>query len=73
MLLKVAVIYCGVRGHLDKMDPAKITKFEKEFLQHIKTSEQALLSQIAQEGKISEAADAKLKDVVTKFLSTFQG
>lgn len=54
------------------MDPAKITKFEKEFLQHIKTSEQALLNQIAQEGKISEAADAKLKDIVTKFLSTFQ-
>uniref|UniRef100_D3TR42 ATP synthase subunit alpha n=3 Tax=Glossina TaxID=44049 RepID=D3TR42_GLOMM len=70
---QVAVIYCGVRGHLDKMDPAKITKFEKEFLQHIKTSEQSLLSQIAQEGKISEGADAKLKEVVTKFLSTFQG
>lgn len=70
---QVAVIYCGVRGHLDKMDPAKITKFEKEFLQHIKTSEQGLLDQIAKEGKISESADAKLKEVVTKFLSTFQG
>jgi F-type H+-transporting ATPase subunit alpha len=33
---QVAVIYCGVRGHLDKLDPAKITAFEKEFLQHIK-------------------------------------
>ncbi|XP_073811987.1 ATP synthase subunit alpha blw, mitochondrial [Musca autumnalis] len=70
---QVAVIYCGVRGHLDKMDPAKITKFEKEFLQHIKTSEQGLLDQIAKEGQISQAADAKLKEVVTKFLSTFQG
>jgi len=70
---QVAVIYCGVRGHLDKMDPAKITKFEKEFLQHIKTTEQSLLAQIAQEGAISEAADAKLKDIVTKFMSTFQG
>ncbi|XP_037714969.1 ATP synthase subunit alpha, mitochondrial [Drosophila subpulchrella] len=70
---QVAVIYCGVRGHLDKMDPAKITKFEKEFLQHIKTSEQALLDTIAKEGAISEASDAKLKDVVAKFMSTFQG
>jgi F-type H+-transporting ATPase subunit alpha len=68
---QVAVIYCGVRGHLDKLDPAKITKFEKEFLQHIKTNEQALLNTIATEGKISEAADAKLKDIVAKFLSTF--
>ncbi|KAH8234185.1 ATP synthase subunit alpha, mitochondrial [Drosophila kikkawai] len=70
---QVAVIYCGVRGHLDKMDPAKITKFEKEFLQHIKTSEQALLDTIAKDGQISEASDAKLKDIVSKFLSTFQG
>lgn len=33
---QVAVIYCGVRGYLDKMDPAKITSFEKEFLAHIR-------------------------------------
>merc|ERR1712001_262712 len=26
---QVAVIYCGVRGFLDKIDPAKITDFEK--------------------------------------------
>ncbi len=26
---QVAVIYAGVRGHLDKMDPSLITKFEK--------------------------------------------
>uniref|UniRef100_A0A3Q3SJK6 ATP synthase subunit alpha n=1 Tax=Mastacembelus armatus TaxID=205130 RepID=A0A3Q3SJK6_9TELE len=26
---QVAVIYAGVRGHLDKMEPSKITKFEK--------------------------------------------
>lgn len=70
---QVAVIYCGVRGHLDKLDPAKITKFEKEFLQHIKTNEQALLDSIAKEGKISEADDAKLKGIVVKFMSTFQG
>lgn len=68
---QVAVIYCGVRGYLDKMDPAKITKFEKEFLQHVKTNETALLATIAKEGSISEASDAKLKEIVTKFLSTF--
>lgn len=33
---QVAVVYCGVRGYLDKMEPSKITTFEKEFLQHIK-------------------------------------
>lgn len=68
---QVCVIYCGVRGYLDKMDPAKITKFEKEFLAHIKTNEKALLSAVATEGQISEANDAKLKQVVTSFLATF--
>lgn len=33
---QVTVIYCGVRGYLDKMDPTKITAFEKEFLAHIR-------------------------------------
>jgi F-type H+-transporting ATPase subunit alpha len=33
---QVAVIYCGVRGHLDKLDPSKITAFEKDFLQYIR-------------------------------------
>lgn len=70
---QVAVIYCGVRGHLDKLDPAKITGFEKEFLQHIKTSHKDLLATIAKEGKINEDTDAKLKNIVTSFLSSFTG
>uniref|UniRef100_A0A6B2E879 ATP synthase subunit alpha n=1 Tax=Phlebotomus kandelakii TaxID=1109342 RepID=A0A6B2E879_9DIPT len=70
---QVAVIYCGVRGHLDKMEPQKITKFEKEFTEHVKSNEKALLSQIATDGKITDQTDAKLKDVVGKFLATFTG
>lgn len=42
---QVAVIYCGVRGFLDKMDP----------------------------GKISDETEAKLKGIVTSFMSTFSG
>jgi len=70
---QVAIIYCGVRGYLDKMDPAKITKFEKEYLQHIKTNEQTVLKQIAADGQITDATNTKLKEIVTKFLSTFSG
>ncbi|XP_063221598.1 ATP synthase subunit alpha, mitochondrial [Bacillus rossius redtenbacheri] len=70
---QVAVIYCGVRGHLDKLDPAKITAFEREFLQHVKTTQQPLLASIAKEGKIVEETDAKLKKVVQEFISSFSG
>lgn len=68
---QVAVIYAGVRGHLDKLDPSKITAFEKAFLQHIKGSHQALLDTIRKERQISEATDAKLKDIVISFVDTF--
>ncbi|KYM76786.1 ATP synthase subunit alpha, mitochondrial [Atta colombica] len=70
---QVAVIYCGVRGYLDKMDPTKITSFEKEFLAHIRSTQQDLLATIAKENVISEASDAKLKKVVTDFLLSFSG
>ena len=70
---QVCVIYCGVRGLLDKMDPAKITTFEREFLAHIKTNETALLSAIATEGSISPENDKKLRGIVQSFLSTFTG
>lgn len=69
---QVAVVYTGVRGYLDKLDPAKIGKFEKEFLAHMRASHQDVLDSIAKEGKISEAVDAKLKKIVTDFAATFQ-
>uniref|UniRef100_A0A3B3QA44 ATP synthase F(1) complex subunit alpha, mitochondrial n=1 Tax=Paramormyrops kingsleyae TaxID=1676925 RepID=A0A3B3QA44_9TELE len=68
---QVTVIYAGVRGHLDKLEPSKITKFEKAFLQHVLSQHQDLLATIRADGKISEAADAKLKEVVLNFLSSF--
>merc|ERR1712042_408519 len=69
---QVCVVYCGVRGYLDKVDPGKITTFEAEFLQHIRSSQQDLLKTIATEGKINDQADEKLKDVIKNFLVGFQ-
>ncbi|XP_071386698.1 ATP synthase subunit alpha, mitochondrial isoform X1 [Centroberyx affinis] len=69
---QVTVIYAGVRGHLDKMEPSKITRFEKAFLQHILSQQQELLSTIKADGKISEASDAKLKQIVLTFLASFE-
>jgi len=68
---QVPVIYCGVRGYLDKLDPSKITAFEKEFLAHIKTSHPDILKAIAVEGKISDEVDAKMKKIVVDFMASF--
>uniref|UniRef100_A0A452RUY1 ATP synthase subunit alpha n=1 Tax=Ursus americanus TaxID=9643 RepID=A0A452RUY1_URSAM len=69
---QVAVIYAGVRGYLDKLEPSKITKFEHAFLAHVISQHQALLGNIRTDGKISEQSDAKLKEIVTNFLAGFE-
>ena len=65
---QVAVIYVGVRGYLDKLEPSKITKFENAFLPHVII----LLGKIRTDGKFSEETDAKLKEIVTNFLAGFE-
>ncbi|KAM9098899.1 ATP synthase subunit alpha, mitochondrial [Sarcophilus harrisii] len=69
---QVAVIYAGVRGYLDKLEPSKITKFESAFLAHVISQHQSLLNNIRTDGKISEQSDAKLKEIVTNFLAGFE-
>jgi len=69
---QVCVVYCGVRGYLDKLDPGRITEFEAGFLQHLRGSQQELLKSIAKNGQINEADDQKLKDVINAFLVGFQ-
>ena len=68
---QVAVIYCGVRGHLDKIDPAKVTDFEKAFVAHMRSNHQDIIDDIKATGQLTEANEAKLKDVVVSFVSTF--
>jgi len=70
---QVATIYAGVKGHLDKMEPAKVTAFEKAFLEHIRTSHTGLLNTITKEGKLSDETDAALKELVVAFVQSFEG
>ncbi|XP_071488450.1 ATP synthase subunit alpha, mitochondrial-like [Diadema antillarum] len=69
---QVAVIFAGVRGHLDKIDPSKVTAFEEKFLAHIRSSHQGLLDTIRNEGQLSPQTEEKLKEIVTKFVDTFE-
>merc|ERR1712204_48158 len=68
---QVAVIYCGVRGFLDKVDPARITSFEAAFLEHVKGSHQPLLDKIAADGMLTPESDGALNKVVVDFMAGF--
>merc|ERR1712121_41785 len=63
-----AVIYCGVRGFLDKVDPSKITAFEQAFIEHVKGGHQDLLDKIKSEGTLSADSDKALNKIVTDFM-----
>ncbi len=69
---QVCIIYAGVRGHLDKLEPSKITKFESEFLKHLKANHQELLATIRAENQLNKDSDAKLKEIVQSFLAAFK-
>ena len=68
---QVAVIFAGVRGHLDKVDPSRITAFEKAFVEHLRSSQQGLLDTIRKEGQLSKETEETLKQVVSSFVETF--
>jgi len=68
---QVAVIFCGVRGFLDKIDPSKITDFEKKFLDHVLATQRPLLDAIAKDGQLSPDSDAKMTAVVKEFMTTY--
>lgn len=69
---QVAVIYAGVRGHLDKLDPSHITRFEQEFLAHVRSQHQATLDQIRADSQIKPETEAKLKEIVSNFMAAFK-
>merc|ERR1712150_188072 len=45
---QVATIYAGVRGHIDKLEPSKVTDFEQAFVAHIRASHQDIIKSIAE-------------------------
>ncbi|VEL15951.1 unnamed protein product [Protopolystoma xenopodis] len=69
---QIVVIYSGVRGHLDKMEPGKITKFEKAFLAHVKANHQDILKSIRDTGEIKPDVDEKLKKIVVDFVAGYK-
>jgi len=65
---QVCVVYCGVRGFLDKVVTSEISKFEAKFLVHLKANHPKLLETIRLTGDLNKQNDAELKAIVESFL-----
>merc|ERR1712131_31077 len=68
---QVACIFCGVRGHLDKIQPGDVTDFELKFLEHIRATQQPLLQTITKEGSLSEASEEALKNLAIGYVQKY--
>ncbi|KAF1743557.1 hypothetical protein MXB_3039, partial [Myxobolus squamalis] len=67
---QVSVIYAGVRGYLDKLDPNKITEFEQGFMLELNKNPQ-ITDSIRNEGKLTEETESLLKNLIIEFLKDF--
>ena len=66
---QVGVIFAAVKGLLDQVEIQKIQQWETQYLAYLHSSHQDLLKEIAQEQKLSETIESKLKTAIEKFNS----
>ncbi len=68
---QVVAIWLGTRGHLDSVPVADVSRFETEFLEHLKASRAAILADIRQTDKLSDETEAALIEAVADFKKGF--
>jgi F-type H+-transporting ATPase subunit alpha len=69
---QVVIIFAGVNGFLDKLEVKKVTEFEAKLIPYIQNNNQEILDEIRTEGQISDDLNKKIKEVIAKFLTTFE-
>ena len=65
---QVCVIFAGVRGYLDKMVTADISKFEAKFIAHLRATHLSLLDKIRKEGKLDPSDEQNLNTILDAFI-----
>jgi len=65
---QVCVVYCGVRGFLDKVVTSEISKFEQKFLTHLRANHAKLLDTIKTTGDLNKQSDDELRAIIESFL-----
>ncbi|WNG91609.1 F0F1 ATP synthase subunit alpha [Mycobacterium sp. ITM-2016-00318] len=68
---QVVAIFLGTRGHLDSVPVEDVQKFEREFLEHVKSSHENILKEIRESKKLSEELEETLEKAVNDFKKGF--
>ena len=68
---QVVSIFLGTEGHLDSVPVEDVSRFEAEFLDHVRASEADILKQIRESGKLGDELSDKLVGVINQFKKGF--
>lgn len=69
---QVMIIYAGTNGYLDDIAVEDVQKFEKEFLQNVRTNLSEILTEIKSKGKLDDELEAKIKQAIEEFKASFK-
>jgi F-type H+-transporting ATPase subunit alpha len=70
---QVVSIFLGTQGHLDSVPVEDVSRFEAEFLDHVRASEADLLKEIRESGKLGDELSDKLTEAINQFKKGFAG
>ncbi|MBI4058599.1 F0F1 ATP synthase subunit alpha [Candidatus Gottesmanbacteria bacterium] len=69
---QVVVIWLGANGYLDDVRRSDVTRFEKDFLDYMRTSQRKLLKTIADEKKLTDTVEKQLKTIAQEFKDSWK-
>jgi F-type H+-transporting ATPase subunit alpha len=68
---QVSIIYAGVNGHLDDIDPSDVVKFENEYHAFIEQKYSNVLEAIKSKKKIDDEVKEQLESAIKEFKTIF--
>jgi F-type H+-transporting ATPase subunit alpha len=68
---QIAVLFAGTGGYLDDIPVESISKFEEEFMRHMRDSKADILKEIAEKKAIDEDLKGKLSSAIDDFKKGF--
>ncbi len=69
---QVVVLYAGTRGYLDDIPVESVRKFEKEFLEYMRSQRTDILDDIKNTNDLTEETESKLKSALEEFKKSFR-
>jgi len=68
---QIIVIFAGVNGYLDTIEPKEVTRFEQSLINDIRKNHKEILKTIKKEQAISDETEKKLKKALEQFVKVF--